>query len=83
MQLNLSVYIMVENHMHLFLIDQGSDDNFKDKQLFPERLIDACKKASFPIELREQVGYDHSYYFIMTFLEDHFKYHKKEFEHSK
>ena len=65
------------------LIDQGSDDNFKDKQLFPERFIDACKKVSFPIDLREQSGYDHSYYFIMTFIEDHFKYHKKEFEHSK
>jgi S-formylglutathione hydrolase len=65
------------------LIDQGSDDNFKDKYLFPDRFLDACKKASFPIELREQDGYDHSYYFIMTFLEDHFKYHKKEFEHSQ
>jgi S-formylglutathione hydrolase len=65
------------------LIDQGSDDSFKDKHLFPERFIDACKKASFPIELREQAGYDHGYYFIMTFLEDHFKYHKKEFEHLK
>lgn len=63
------------------LIDQGSDDNFKDKYLFPERFVEACKIASFPIELREQPGYDHSYYFIMTFLEDHFKYHKKEFTH--
>jgi len=63
------------------LIDQGSDDSFRNKYLFPERLIDACKQASFPINLREQAGYDHSYYFIMTFLEDHFKYHKKEFDH--
>ncbi|CAF0882323.1 unnamed protein product [Adineta steineri] len=65
------------------LIDQGSDDNFLAKYLLPKRLINACEKASFPIYFREQAGYDHSYYFIMTFLEDHFKYHKKEFENSK
>ena len=65
------------------LIDQGSDDSFRDQYLLPEKFRDACKKASFPIELREQPGYDHGYYFIMTFLEDHFKYHKKEFEPSK
>ncbi|CAF1170699.1 unnamed protein product [Rotaria magnacalcarata] len=65
------------------LVDQGSDDSFKDNQLFPERFIVACKTASFPLELREQAGYDHGYYFIMTFLEDHFKYHKNEFEHAQ
>lgn len=65
------------------LIDQGSEDSFKDTHLFPNKLATACKAASFPIELREQKGYDHGYYFIMTFLEDHFKYHKKEFEHLK
>ncbi|CAF1454840.1 unnamed protein product [Adineta steineri] len=64
------------------LIDQGSDDKYKDDYLFPNIFLDACTKASFPIHLREQIGYDHSYYFIMTFLEDHFKYHKNEFEHS-
>jgi S-formylglutathione hydrolase len=64
------------------LIDQGSDDPYKDEYLLPDKLIDACTKASFPIQLREQVGYEHSYYFVMTFLEDHFKYHKREFEHS-
>ncbi|UJR37237.1 hypothetical protein I4U23_029946 [Adineta vaga] len=65
------------------LIDQGSEDSFRDKYLFPERLVEAAKNVSFPIECRDQEGYDHSYYFIMTFLEDHFKYHKKEFEHVK
>lgn len=63
------------------LIDQGSDDQFKDKYLCPDKLVVACKNASFPIDLRMQEGYDHSYFFIMTFLEDHFKYHKKELEH--
>jgi S-formylglutathione hydrolase len=65
------------------LIDQGTDDSFRNKSLFPERLVDACKKVSFPIEHREHEGYDHGYYFIMTFLEDHFKHHKKEFAHAK
>ena len=65
------------------LIDQGSEDSFKDTHLLPKRLAAACKAASFQVEIREQAGYDHGYYFIMTFLEDHFKYHKKEFEHLK
>jgi S-formylglutathione hydrolase len=57
------------------LIDQSSDDEYKDK------FLHACANASFPIQLREQIGYNHSYFFYMTFLEDHFKYHQKEFEH--
>jgi len=63
------------------LIDQGTDDQFKDKYLWPEKFLEACDKASFPVQVRMQDSYDHSYYFIMTFLEDHFKYHKKELEH--
>jgi S-formylglutathione hydrolase FrmB len=62
------------------LIDQGTDDPFKDKYMCPDKFAAACKSASFPIDLRMQEGYDHGYYFIMTFLEDHFKYHKKELE---
>lgn len=61
------------------LIDQGTEDSFKDTQLFPEKLINACEAASFPVNVRMQTGYDHSYYFIMTFLEDHFKYHREQF----
>lgn len=62
------------------LIDQGSDDEYKDNFLFPDKFLGACCNASFPIQLREQNGYAHGYFFIMTFLEDHFKYHQKEFE---
>ncbi len=51
-----------------FLIDQGSDDKYKDNYLFPQKLIDACTNASFPIQLREQVGYEHGYYLIMIFF---------------
>lgn len=63
------------------LIDQGSDDEYKDNYLFPNKFLEACTTASFPIQLREQIGYNHSCFFWMTFLEDHFLYHKKEFEH--
>ncbi|CAF3676162.1 unnamed protein product [Rotaria sp. Silwood1] len=63
------------------LIDQGSNDQYKDNYLLPDKLIEACTNASFPIQLREQLGYEHGTFFIMTFLEDHFKYHKNEFEH--
>jgi len=62
------------------LIQVGSDDPFA-KQLMIQNFIEACAKASFPIEYREENGYDHGYYFIMTFIEEHFKYHKKEFQH--
>ncbi|MFN4150345.1 MAG: S-formylglutathione hydrolase [Candidatus Sericytochromatia bacterium] len=58
------------------LIDQGDADNFlKDNQLRPDLLIEASKKMDFPIELRMQPDYDHSYYFVSSFIEDHIKHH--------
>ncbi len=57
------------------LIDEICDNEYKDK------FLQACTNASFPIQFREQIGYDHGYYFLLTFLEDHIKYHQKEFEH--
>jgi len=64
------------------LIDQGIDDKFyKEKQLQPEALRDACADAKQPVEIRMHPGYDHSYYFISTFIEDHISYHAK-FLHS-
>ncbi|AWX14786.1 S-formylglutathione hydrolase [Mergibacter septicus] len=63
------------------LIDQGSDDNFYlEKQLLPENLIQAAKRNNYPIQLRMQQGYDHSYYFIASFIEEHLKFHFKYFE---
>ena len=59
------------------LIDQGSADQFLDEQLKPELLVDACETAGQPFELRVQPGYDHSYYFIQTFMEDHLRHHAK------
>jgi S-formylglutathione hydrolase len=59
------------------LIDQGLADQFLEKQLRPEIFEAACRKAGFPLTLRRQEGYDHSYYFISTFMEDHLRHHAK------
>lgn len=58
------------------LIDQGEADAFLEEQLKPELLEAACKKAGVPLELRYHPGYDHSYFFIATFIEDHLRFHK-------
>ncbi|MFL6862680.1 MAG: S-formylglutathione hydrolase [Allosphingosinicella sp.] len=57
------------------LVDQGGADAFLDTQLQPDRLRDACAAAAIPLTLRMQPGYDHSYYFIATFMEDHLRWH--------
>jgi S-formylglutathione hydrolase len=57
------------------LVDQGTDDPFLGTQLFPERLEEACRRAGIPLTLRRQPGYDHSYFFIATFIEDHLRWH--------
>ena len=56
------------------LIDQGDADEFLP-QLRPDLLQAACDKAGHPITLRMQPSYDHSYYFIASFLADHFAHH--------
>jgi S-formylglutathione hydrolase len=58
------------------LIDQGLDDKFlKQGQLLPECFEEACAKADQPLTLRRHEGYDHGYYFIATYLEDHMAFH--------
>ncbi|WP_281394168.1 S-formylglutathione hydrolase [Diaphorobacter ruginosibacter] len=58
------------------LVDQGMADKFlMEKQLLPEALEAACAKVGQPLNLRMQPGYDHGYYFIQTFIEDHLKHH--------
>ncbi len=56
------------------LIDQGMADQFLD-QLLPDVFEQACQMAGQPLLLRRQMGYDHSYYFISTFVEDHLHHH--------
>ena len=57
------------------LIDQGEADSFLDGQLKPDLLAAACHRAGVPLTLRRQPGYDHSYYFIASFMEDHLNWH--------
>ena len=57
------------------LVDQGTADGFLDQQLRPRLLDDACTKAGIDLTLRMQPGYDHSYYFISSFMADHLAWH--------
>jgi len=57
------------------LIDQGTDDDFLSEQLKPEALTAACTNADYPMRLRMQPGYDHSYFFISSFIDDHLRFH--------
>ena len=59
------------------LIDVGTDDPFLREQLRPELLERACSDAGIPLSLRLQPRYDHSYYFVSTFMADHLRWHKE------
>ena len=59
------------------LVDQGAADEFLAEHLKPELLRAACDKAGHPLTLRMQPGYDHSYYFIASFMGDHVAHHAK------
>jgi S-formylglutathione hydrolase len=57
------------------LVDQGDKDQFLETQLKPQRLEQACARAGVKLTLRMQPGYDHSYFTIATFIEDHLRWH--------
>lgn len=57
------------------LVDYGDADPFLTEQLRPQLLERACSEAAIPLVLRRHAGYDHSYYFISTFMEDHLRWH--------
>ncbi|HEY1996491.1 S-formylglutathione hydrolase [Paraburkholderia sp.] len=59
------------------LIDQGLSDQFLAEQLYPDVFEAACRAAGQPLTLRRHEGYDHGYYFISTFIEDHLAHHAK------
>jgi S-formylglutathione hydrolase len=60
------------------LVDQGDADGFMADQLRPELLREACEKAGVELTLRIQPGYDHSYFFIASFMEDHLAFHARQ-----
>jgi S-formylglutathione hydrolase len=60
------------------LVDQGTGDRFLAEQLNPEIFADACRRSGQAFELRMHAGYDHGYYFIQTFIEDHLRWHARQ-----
>ena len=63
------------------LVDQGLDDKFLAVQLQPERLEAACAEAGQALVVRRHAGYDHGYYFIASFIEDHLRHHAAALAH--
>ena len=57
------------------LVDQGTSDDFLERELRPQLLAGACSGAGIPLTLRLQQGYDHSYHFVSTFMADHLRWH--------
>lgn len=64
-----------KRHPRPLLIDQGTKDEFLTTQLRPEALAEACRKSGQPVQLSMRDGYDHSYYFISSFIESHVQFH--------
>ena len=68
--------LVAKTSKHLpLLIDQGLSDPFLKEQLRPDLLEQACAAADYPIEVRRRQGYDHSYFYISTFIGEHFAFH--------
>ncbi len=71
-----SELVLTSGYNRPILIDVGTADPFlTQKQLLPEVFENSCKKVGLPLTLRMQENYDHSYYFIASFIEDHIRYH--------
>jgi S-formylglutathione hydrolase len=73
-----SVLVSHARYPGRILIDQGTNDKFMTEQLKPELFEAACRESGTPLELRRQSGYDHSYYFIATFMGDHLHHHARQ-----
>ena len=72
-----SVLIAEASEKLPLLVDQGDRDDFLATQLKPEALQQAAKAAGHPLTLRLQPGYDHSYFFIASFIDDHLQHHAR------
>ena len=73
-ELALSV---TEKPAHPLLVDQGLADQFLDEQLYPEDFENACAENGIDLTLNRRDGYDHGYYFIASFIDDHLRHHAK------
>ncbi len=71
-----STRLMASSSKHIpALVDQGTEDEFLSDQLLTDNLIKVADEVGYPLSLRYQDGYDHSYYFIASFIADHFRFH--------
>ncbi|WP_272898560.1 MULTISPECIES: S-formylglutathione hydrolase [Shewanella] len=59
------------------LVDQGLSDDFLPEQLQPQALLNAAEASGYPLTLNQHLGYDHSYYFIASYIEAHLRFHAK------
>ena len=59
------------------LVDQGLSDDFLPEQLQPQALLNAAEASGYPLALNQHLGYDHSYYFIASYIEAHLRFHAK------
>lgn len=66
-----------KNHRLPILIDQGEADDFLQEQLMTDRIIEAAESVKYAMQVRFQPGYDHSYFFIASFIRDHFQFHSE------
>lgn len=75
-----SVHLLKDNTKQVpMLVDQGLNDPFLAEQLKPEALAQIAEQIQYPLTLRQHEGYDHSYYFIASFIEDHLRFHAAHF----
>lgn len=70
-----SALVARQRYDDTILIDQGNADKFLAEQLLPERFAEACRASGTTLQLRYRDGYDHGYYFISTFVAEHFEFH--------
>ncbi|MFD1245865.1 S-formylglutathione hydrolase [Paralysiella testudinis] len=70
-----TLLVAAANHKLPILIDQGDADNFYPQQLQPQTFVAAARSAGFTVEFNLRPGYDHSYYFIASFIDSHFAFH--------
>jgi len=78
MDYDASVLVAQQSFRAPILVDQGTADKFLAEQLNPEIFADACRRSGQAFELRMHAGYDHGYYFIQTFMEDHLRWHARQ-----
>ena len=72
-----TVLLHEKNNVPPMLVDQGTADQFLEEQLHPHLLRAVCDEQGHQLELNQREGYDHSYYFIATFIENHLRFHHR------